>query len=110
MQQLMPQRAQVILEAVNALLRQAVECEEWERVQALAALHERLRVAQYVEEEASTRDALYVLVHREVGPLRTFFTRDDAEAELVAAFSDKPEWIGDLWIEPFRLRVQDQEG
>jgi hypothetical protein len=48
---------------------------------------------------------LYSRVHREAGPLRTFTTREDAEAELERVFGDEPTWASELWVEPFEVVV-----
>jgi hypothetical protein len=50
---------------------------------------------------------LWVLTHRELGPIRTFLSRDDAEAELERVFGDEPTWAGTMWIEPFRFVVAE---
>jgi len=51
---------------------------------------------------------LYSLVHREAGPVSTFPTREEAEAELAAVLEDEPEWRPDLWVEPFVLVVAER--
>ena len=43
---------------------------------------------------------LYSLVHREAGPVSTFTTREEAEAELAAVLEDAPDWRPDVWVEP----------
>lgn len=48
---------------------------------------------------------LYSLVHREAGPLSTFTTLEEAEAELAAVLEDEPGWLPELWVEPFVLVV-----
>jgi hypothetical protein len=48
---------------------------------------------------------LYSLVGRDVGPLATFLTREEAEADLAAVLDDEPGWEGELWVEPFELVV-----
>lgn len=50
---------------------------------------------------------LYSLVHSEAGPLSTFTTREEAEAELAAVLEDEPDWLPDLWVEPFELVVAE---
>jgi len=55
----------------------------------------------------SRRGRSLVLVHREAGPVSTFTTRDEAEAELAAVLEDEPDWRPDLWVEPFRLVVTE---
>jgi len=44
-------------------------------------------------------------MHREAGPLATFMTPAEAEAELEAVLEDEPAWVDDLWVEPFDLIV-----
>jgi hypothetical protein len=48
---------------------------------------------------------LYSLMHREAGPVSTFTTLGEAEAELEAVLEDEPGWVDDLWVEPFELVV-----
>ena len=48
---------------------------------------------------------LYSLVGRDVGPVATFLTREEAEANLAAVLDDEPSWEGDVWVEPFELVV-----
>ena len=50
---------------------------------------------------------LYSLVHREAGPVSTFTTREEAEAELEAMLEDEPAWLPDVWVAPFELVVSD---
>ena len=50
---------------------------------------------------------LYSLVHRETGPVSTFLTGEEAEAELEAVLEDEPAWLPDLRVEPFELVVSD---
>jgi len=49
----------------------------------------------------------YSLMHREAGPVSTFTTREEAEAELEAVLEDEPTWRPDLWVEPFGLVVAE---
>ena len=56
---------------------------------------------------ARTVADLYSLVRRETGPVSTFLTREEAEAELEAVLEDEPAWFPDLWVEPFVLVVSD---
>ena len=51
---------------------------------------------------------LYSLVHREAGPVSTFTTREEAEAELAAVLEDEPRWVAYLWIEPFTLTLAEK--
>ena len=44
---------------------------------------------------------LYVVVHRDAGPLATFLTEAEAELERDEILNDEPEWADDVWIEPF---------
>ncbi len=41
----------------------------------------------------------YVLVHKEAGPLRTFFTALGGQAGAHAVLLDEPDWDRELWIE-----------
>jgi len=50
---------------------------------------------------------LYSLVHHEAGPVSTFLTREEAEAELEAVLEDEPDGLPDLWVEPFELVVAE---
>jgi hypothetical protein len=50
---------------------------------------------------------LYSVMHREVGPLATFTSYEDAEREVERAFGDAPTSIRDLSIEPFELVVAE---
>ena len=50
---------------------------------------------------------LYSLVHREAGPVATFTTVAEAEAELKAVLEDEPAWRPDLWVEPFEVVVAE---
>lgn len=50
---------------------------------------------------------LYVLVHREAGPVSTFTTLAEAEAELAAVLEDEPDGRPDLWVEAFVLVVAE---
>ncbi len=43
---------------------------------------------------------LYSVVHREVGPLATLASYEEALRELGRVFIDEPTWWPDLWIEP----------
>lgn len=53
--------------------------------------------------------ALWSLVHRDHGPISTFLTRGDAEAELTAVIEDEPTWVNDVKVERFELAVSDGE-
>lgn len=48
---------------------------------------------------------IYVLVHREEGPVSTFQTLSEAKRALNEVLRDEPEWSGDFTIEPFSLTV-----
>jgi hypothetical protein len=50
---------------------------------------------------------LYILVHRDYGPISTFLTRADAEDELARVFGDEPTWVGTMSVEPFELVEED---
>jgi hypothetical protein len=50
---------------------------------------------------------LYVLAHRDYGPITTFVSREAAEKELERVFGDEPTWVGTLTVEPFELVVED---
>jgi hypothetical protein len=50
---------------------------------------------------------LYVLAHRDYGPITTFVSREAAEEELERVFGDEPTWVGTLTVEPFELVVED---
>ena len=39
------------------------------------------------------------VARRQPGPVATFLTRDEAEAELEAVLEDEPAWLPDLWVE-----------
>lgn len=52
---------------------------------------------------------LYALVHREAGPVAAFLTLEEARHEFMDMLCDEPDWIGDVWIEPFSLRVTEEE-
>ena len=41
------------------------------------------------------------------GPVSTFTTREEAEAELAAVLEDEPDWRPDLWVEPFVVVVAE---
>jgi hypothetical protein len=49
----------------------------------------------------------YTVVHRDVGPLATFASYDEALLELGRVFLNEPSWLRDLSIEPFELVVAD---
>ncbi len=50
----------------------------------------------------------YTVVHREVGPLATFTSYDEALLELGRVFLEEPTWLRDLAIEPFELLTTDE--
>ena len=52
---------------------------------------------------------LYVLRHREVGALRTFPTRDEAEVEMRAVLRDEPDWASDLCVDSFSFVAGQDE-
>ncbi|HEX2111538.1 MAG TPA: hypothetical protein VHF67_08285 [Gaiellaceae bacterium] len=52
---------------------------------------------------------LYVLAHRDFGPISTFLTREQAENELKRVFGNEPTWVGKLIVEPFELVVEDDD-
>ncbi len=49
---------------------------------------------------------MWVLTHREAGPVQTFMSRDEAESVCQAVIADEPEWEDLVRIEPFDLRVR----
>ena len=49
----------------------------------------------------------WVVTHREYGPMATFLTREEAEAELARVFGDEPTWQGTMSVEPFEVVVAD---
>jgi hypothetical protein len=49
-------------------------------------------------------EQLYVLRHRERGPLGTFTKPVEAGLEMLRLLLDEPGSAGDLWIEPFERR------
>jgi len=53
--------------------------------------------------------ALYSLVHREGGPVATYNSEAQARRSLEAVLRDEPDWVDDIWIEPFEFRVTDEE-
>ena len=52
---------------------------------------------------------LYSLVHREVGPVSTFLTKQEATEALLRVLDDEPSWRADMTVEPFTLVVADVE-
>jgi hypothetical protein len=52
---------------------------------------------------------LYILSHRELGPLETFLTKRDANGALAAVVRDEPDWASDLTLELFDFVVQGDE-
>ena len=55
----------------------------------------------------SMPELLYVLYHREFGPMSTFTSLVEAKAALNQVLRDEPEWTGDFTIEPFAMHVAD---
>jgi hypothetical protein len=53
--------------------------------------------------------ALWVLVHRELGPLTTYRTQADALGDLMRVFDDNPSWAGEIWVEPFEDSVHAEQ-
>ena len=49
--------------------------------------------------------ALWVLMHRELGPLTSYMTQADALGDLIRVFDEYPGWAGELWVEPFEVLV-----
>jgi hypothetical protein len=49
--------------------------------------------------------ALYSLVHRVGGPVATYATEAEAQRGLEAVLRDEPDWVDDVWIEPFEFVV-----
>jgi hypothetical protein len=95
--------------AIDSLLRDAAEDGDCGKVRALAALRAQVEAEQVeLSPDASGAD-LYAVVRREMGPWRTFLTLSDAQAELEAVLACEPERAGDMWIEPFRVRVVASE-
>ena len=52
---------------------------------------------------------LYVLVHRECGPIATFLTARDANDALMDFVEDEPGSAGDVFVEPFDAVVAAHE-
>jgi hypothetical protein len=52
---------------------------------------------------------LYVLVHRECGPIGTFLSARDANDALIDFVEDEPESRGDVFVEPFDVVVATHE-
>jgi hypothetical protein len=52
---------------------------------------------------------LYVLVHRECGPIGTFLTAWDANDALMDFVEDEPDSMGDVFVEPFDVVVAAHE-
>jgi hypothetical protein len=52
---------------------------------------------------------LYVLVHRECGPIGTFLTAWDAHDALMDFVEDEPDSAGDVFVEPFDVVVAAHE-
>jgi hypothetical protein len=48
---------------------------------------------------------LWSLVHRELGPICTLLTREEAEKELENVLRDEPDWADTLSVEPLSFRV-----
>ena len=97
-----------IIRAIEVLLREAVEKRDWERVGALSTLRRQVEAQR---PDWRVRDAaadLWTLRHAGLGPLATFRTRDEAEADLAAVLRDEPGWADDLSIEPFQFVVSEQ--
>ena len=55
----------------------------------------------------SVPEILYVLSHREHGPISTFTSLVEAKAALNEVLRDEPEWTGDFTIEPFAMGAAD---
>ncbi len=53
---------------------------------------------------------LYSVMHREVGPLATFTSYEDAERELERVFGDEPTWLRDLLDRTVRPRRRGRGG
>lgn len=53
---------------------------------------------------------MWVLTHREAGPVHTFMSREEAESVRQAVVADEPEWEDLVRIEPFDLRVRLDAG
>jgi hypothetical protein len=49
---------------------------------------------------------LYVLAHRDYGPISTFLSREEADGELARVFGDEPTWVCTMRVEPFALVVE----
>jgi hypothetical protein len=49
--------------------------------------------------------ALYMLVHRDTGPVATYRTEAEAQRALEAVLRDEPDWEGDIYVEAFEFVV-----
>ncbi len=52
---------------------------------------------------------LYVLVHREYGPIGTFLTAWDANDALMEFIEDEADSMSDVFVEPFDVVVAAHE-
>jgi hypothetical protein len=52
--------------------------------------------------------ALYMLVHRDSGPVATYRTEDEAERALAAVLRDEPGWADEIYVEAFEFVVSSE--
>lgn len=52
-------------------------------------------------------DVLYVIMHRDHGPVGSFLTPYAAGRALATMLLDEPERLHEVWLEPFELVVAE---
>ncbi len=52
-------------------------------------------------------DVLYVIRHREHGPIGSYLTPYDAGRALASMLLEDPDRLDDVWLEPFELVVAE---
>lgn len=52
-------------------------------------------------------DVLYVIMHRDDGPVGSFLTPYEAGRALATMLLEEPERLDDVWLEPFELVVAE---
>jgi hypothetical protein len=51
----------------------------------------------------------YSPCHRENGPVATYETEEEARRDLEAVLRDEPDWVDQMFIEPFDFVVMSQQ-
>ena len=52
-------------------------------------------------------DVLYVIMHREHGPIGSFLTPYAAGRAMATMLLEEPDRLDDVWLEPFELVVAE---